>query len=591
MSRGIGLFLLFFVPALAAATIIEVPGDYGDIQDAINASADGDTILVDPGTYAGTYNFNGHHVVLASRYLTTGNESFIDDTVLDGENAGTVITIENLGVTDAAVIGFTIENGFGAGDWPNVHGGGMHVMGSSVSVEHCVFRNCETTGQSNRGAGIYYGSEDGGYIGYCTFHDLTSYFGAAIAIANDSFDILIEHCEAFDTENVAGFADKGSFMVTYSDEVTFYRCLAHNNDGSGFRVWGASVMINHCTAADNTGYGIAGMYFETDLTVTNTIAWGDNYGVYQDLETTVNCTYSDLHWNEGDPWFGEGCFDEDPLFMDPFEHDYSLTEDSPCIDAGDPDGEWDPDDTPPDVGAIWSPQGPPPPVQLTLSPQNAPIEIPAEGGTFTYDAEIVSTLPQIVQGQAWTSVTLPNGQLFEPLMVTPVFIPPGTTEVYNLQQAVPGLAPAGAYTFHGKLGFYPGFVATEDSFEFTKLGAIAGGGGEWNGEPWRELAREPAGAAGDITATAPSGFALSPAFPNPFNPSTTLTVTLPEAAELTVTAYNAAGRIVAELTSGAHPAGTHSFTFDASALASGLYFVRATVPGRMNEVRKLLLVR
>ncbi|MBS1261420.1 MAG: hypothetical protein MAG453_00741 [Calditrichaeota bacterium] len=80
--------------------------------------------------------------------------------------------------------------------------------------------------------------------------------------------------------------------------------------------------------------------------------------------------------------------------------------------------------------------------------------------------------------------------------------------------------------------------------------------------------------------------------PNPFNAATVVTVTLPAAGEVTVTVYNVAGRAVATLADGATlPAGSHPFTFDASELASGLYFARATVPGHLDEVRKLLLVR
>ncbi|MBS1262240.1 MAG: hypothetical protein MAG453_01582 [Calditrichaeota bacterium] len=55
--------------------------------------------------------------------------------------------------------------------------------------------------------------------------------------------------------------------------------------------------------------------------------------------------------------------------------------------------------------------------------------------------------------------------------------------------------------------------------------------------------------------------------------------------------YNGRGRQVARLADGSFPAGRHRFTFDASALASGLYFVRATAPGRLDETRKIMLVR
>ncbi len=89
----------------------------------------------------------------------------------------------------------------------------------------------------------------------------------------------------------------------------------------------------------------------------------------------------------------------------------------------------------------------------------------------------------------------------------------------------------------------------------------------------------------------PNEFGIQTVYPNPFNAATTITVNLPEASELSVTVYNIAGQQVAELANGQVSAGTHDFTFDASHLASGLYFVRASVPGQMDTMRKLMLVR
>ncbi len=108
---------------------------------------------------------------------------------------------------------------------------------------------------------------------------------------------------------------------------------------------------------------------------------------------------------------------------------------------------------------------------------------------------------------------------------------------------------------------------------------------EWVGSG-REIMTDSQGAV-----SLPNEFALENAYPNPFNPSTTLAVTLPEAAELTVNVYNVAGQLVTTLADGNYTAGRHTLTFDASNLASGLYFVRATVPGQLNQTQKVMLVR
>lgn len=95
----------------------------------------------------------------------------------------------------------------------------------------------------------------------------------------------------------------------------------------------------------------------------------------------------------------------------------------------------------------------------------------------------------------------------------------------------------------------------------------------------------------EFSTTQGTEFGLASVFPNPFNTMTTVTVALPEASDLSVVVYNVMGKQVATLEDDRLNAGTHTFTFDASGMASGLYFVRATVPGELDAVQKVMLVR
>lgn len=89
----------------------------------------------------------------------------------------------------------------------------------------------------------------------------------------------------------------------------------------------------------------------------------------------------------------------------------------------------------------------------------------------------------------------------------------------------------------------------------------------------------------------PGEFTISAVFPNPFNPSTTITVSLPKTAELNVAVYNLLGREVAELANNRYQAGYHRFVFDGSGLPSGIYFVRATAPGELNQTKRVVLIK
>lgn len=92
-------------------------------------------------------------------------------------------------------------------------------------------------------------------------------------------------------------------------------------------------------------------------------------------------------------------------------------------------------------------------------------------------------------------------------------------------------------------------------------------------------------------ANLPTEYSIASAYPNPFNPSTVIRVGLPEAANMDVAVYNVLGKQVASLASGTYNAGYHNLVFDAHSMASGVYFIRASVPGKLNQVKKVVLVR
>ncbi len=88
----------------------------------------------------------------------------------------------------------------------------------------------------------------------------------------------------------------------------------------------------------------------------------------------------------------------------------------------------------------------------------------------------------------------------------------------------------------------------------------------------------------------PQDFLLSHNYPNPFNPSTTITFSLPEAANIKLTVFNAIGQEIAELLKGNVEAGNHSITFDADNLNSGIYFYKLET-GKFVSIKKMILLK
>jgi len=89
------------------------------------------------------------------------------------------------------------------------------------------------------------------------------------------------------------------------------------------------------------------------------------------------------------------------------------------------------------------------------------------------------------------------------------------------------------------------------------------------------------------TAALPTEFTMS-AYPNPFNPSTTIEFTLPEAGNVTLSIWDNTGRMV-ESREFAANAGTSSYEWNAAGLPSGAYFARVNAAGELRVVQLVLL--
>ena len=88
----------------------------------------------------------------------------------------------------------------------------------------------------------------------------------------------------------------------------------------------------------------------------------------------------------------------------------------------------------------------------------------------------------------------------------------------------------------------------------------------------------------------PRTFTLNQNYPNPFNPVTNISYTLPVRSGVKLTVSNLLGQVVAQLVDGIQAAGNHTVVFDASRLASGIYFYRMEA-GSFVNVRKLVYLK
>ena len=95
----------------------------------------------------------------------------------------------------------------------------------------------------------------------------------------------------------------------------------------------------------------------------------------------------------------------------------------------------------------------------------------------------------------------------------------------------------------------------------------------------------------------PSRYELYPNYPNPFNPQTTVSFGLPEAASVNISVYDIEGRLVSTLVKENYHAGIHKIEFNAANLATGVYFVQSQMLSSNGQgaqyrfTRKIILLK
>jgi hypothetical protein len=94
----------------------------------------------------------------------------------------------------------------------------------------------------------------------------------------------------------------------------------------------------------------------------------------------------------------------------------------------------------------------------------------------------------------------------------------------------------------------------------------------------------------DLILALPVKFELRQNYPNPFNPVTMINYQLPMTSDVELSVYNLLGQKVVTLVSERKQAGSHQVEWDASGLASGVYYYRIEA-GEFQDVKKMILIR
>ena len=306
------------------------------IQEAIDASQSGDTVLIAPGLYRGEGN---RDIDFEGRAITVRGTGDPTECVVDAQFVARGFLFQTAETPDARLENLSIIRGKAE------VGAGIFCSGASPSISRC---HIVDNVARSAGGGIYL-RDSVAAITHCSIsrNSVEVQNGAGIYCLNSS--PTIRHCVL--RENRASFGG-GALFAAFRSAPFISNCELVSNSasrGGGFYYTGSTVHIANSTMAANTatlGRGHSIYAVSSDGILRNNILWSDNesapFGeIFAGSRATILLSFNNVQGGEasvdgtGTAIWLEGNIALDPLFFDSRHGDYHLLPGSPCINAGD----------------------------------------------------------------------------------------------------------------------------------------------------------------------------------------------------------------------------------------------------------------
>ena len=336
--------ILVFANSALAGTLY-VPNNYLTIQEAIDASNPGDTIMV----ASGVYRLYSGNITIVKESITLKSAYGAKKTIIEGRGHSPVITF--VPHSCAVIDGFTITS-INDIDTKAVKGGGIYCAPLSSPT---IINNVITENNAVFGGGIYCAPSSSPTIRNNVISGNNSIkFGGGIFSYRASPNIVNNRIVGNEASNSGG----GISCCRDSARIT-NNIIWENKakSGGGISCDRSSCAIISDTITRNVATYGGGIFFDGgSMRIINTILWDNKDDLYSGwFSPASRPNHSDI--GDGDFRGVNGNISADPLFIDPENGDFRLRLDSPCIDAGNSDPIYDdPDGSRNDMGAYGGPK-------------------------------------------------------------------------------------------------------------------------------------------------------------------------------------------------------------------------------------------
>ena len=255
-------FCILFISIADAQNIIYVDTSGNDqnpgtltlpkehIQAAIDASQNGDTIMVNPGRYVENIQVLNKQLFFLSQFHYSGDTNDINNTIIDGDSAGRTFFANNF---DGLIEGFTIEKGYLVGQGPCLYISSI----SNVSVRYCNLQKSKADGDQTF-AGLYLGTHGIAMIENC---NIRWNYGRKSTVYlrpwTSASRIAFRNSKVY--SNISWEETNVDIM---SGNLSLYNLQIYNNIGGGLKVFKNQyvsqneLFISNLTIRNNTLFGL-----------------------------------------------------------------------------------------------------------------------------------------------------------------------------------------------------------------------------------------------------------------------------------------------------------------------------------------------